>query len=313
MKYTDIKSSLSTAEAASGASAKGLILLDGGKTVPQGELEEYKAVSPKNELYISGGNSVAFDLDTTAYEDVLIGMRSANSKTLTVQVIYDKKSADITINSGTELYYSILTALGEESLSGTVVIKNNTDGAILSLTNLKTVAKENTVSAAAPMMLSMFTAPRAMALLAMTESDLSIDEESVETATEEGKITLSVTTGSDVSSLIIRDENGNELTPDEVNSVVSGDEIRWTVTLTETESGRYTYSLEGAYENGYTNGDTVEITVDVEITEPVPEEPEIPSDETEDSGKTDSFVELFDFLVSLLKKLLSRIFGVELV
>ena len=163
------------------------------------------------------------------------------------------------------------------------------------------------------MMLSMFTAPRAMALLAMAESDLSIDEESVETATEEGKITLSVTTGSDVSSLIIRDENGNELTPDEVNSVVSGDEIRWTVTLTQTESGRYTYSLEGAYENGYTNGDTVEITVDVEITEPVPEEPEIPSDETEDSGKTDSFVELFDFLVSLLKKLLSRIFGVELV
>ena len=311
VNYTDIKSKLSTAQAASGAT--GLILLDGGKTVPQGKLEEYKAVSPKNELYISGGQSVAFDLDTADCEDVLIGMRSANSKPLKVQVIYDSTSAEIAINSGTELYYSILTALGKESLSGTVVIKNNTVGAILSLTNLKTVAKENTVSAAAPMMLSMFTAPRAMALLAMAESDLSIDEESVETATEEGKITLSVTTGSDVSSLIIRDENGNELTPDEVNSVVSGDEIRWTVTLTQTESGRYTYSLEGAYENGYTNGDTVEITVDVEITEPVPEEPEIPSDETEDSGKTDSFVELFDFLVSLLKKLLSRIFGVELV
>ncbi|MGN1117183.1 MAG: hypothetical protein ACI4RU_01085, partial [Acutalibacteraceae bacterium] len=314
VNYTDIKTSLTTTEEAKGANATGLILLDGGKTVPQGSLEEYKAVSPKNELYLSGGHSVAFDLDTTNYEDVFIGMRTANATPLTARIIYGAKSADIAINSGTELYYSILAALGEESLSGTVVIKNTTDGAILSLTNLKTVAKENAVSEAAmPMTLSMFTAPRAMALLAMTESDLSIDEESVETATEEGKITLSVTTGSDVSSLIIRDENGNELTPDEVNSVVSGDEIKWTVTLTETESGRYTYSLEGAYENGYTNGDTVEITVDVEITEPVPEEPEIPSDETEDSGKTDSFVELFDFLVSLLKKLLSRIFGVELV
>ncbi|MGN1349079.1 MAG: hypothetical protein ACI4VI_09060 [Acutalibacteraceae bacterium] len=314
VNYTDIKSSLSSAEKANTANATGLILLDGGKTVSQGSLEDYKEVLPKNEIYLSGGQSVAFDIDTADYEDVLIGMRSANAAPLTVQVIYGSKSADIAINSGTELYYSILTALGEDSLSGTVVIKNTTDGAVLSMTKMKTVAKENSVSEAAmPMTLSMFTAPRAMALLAMAESDLSIDEESVETATEEGKITLSVTTGSDVSSLIIRDENGNELTPDEVNSVVSGDEIKWTVTLTETESGRYTYSLEGAYENGYTKGDTVEITVDVEITEPVPEEPEIPSDETEDSGKTDSFVELFDFLVSLLRKLLSRIFGVELV
>ena len=144
-----------------------------------------------------------------------------------------------------------------------------------------------------------------MAILHMLDSDLSINPETIETATDDnGKITLTVKTSEDVAQLIIYDADGNEVTADEINSIANGDEIIWTVTLTATESGTYTYLIQGAYENGYTSEDPVEITVKVELPETAPEV--TPDDE--EPGKK---LTLFELIIRILKRIIYKVFGVS--
>ena len=95
------------------------------------------------------------------------------------------------------------------------------------------------------------------------------------------------------------------ITPESVTSVVKqleNENIKeWTVVLTESESGTYTYSISGAYVNGYTgDNEPVEITVTVSD----PEEPE----STFFEKVIGFFKKIFDFFVQLLSY-----FGVELV
>lgn len=282
----------------------GAILLDGGKIIDASELEEFMNVMPNNELYISDGKSVTFDIDTNGFKDVAVGMRAASGRAVTVQILFNgNQKKELTINSSTELYES-LSALG---ISGTVVIKN-VSGGVLSLTKVRTESYKTSDAKKAPMFINEETAPRAFAMLRMVQSDLSIDEDSItKTANEDGKITLSVTTGKDVSTLIVRDENGNEVTPDEINSIADGESLIWTVVLTESESGKYTYTLEGAYENGYTDGNTVtiELEVNIKADEPIIDEP------TDDDTDTHKSLSVWERILKIIKRILTALFGVN--
>ncbi len=84
-------------------------------------------------------------------------------------------------------------------------------------------------------------------------------------------ITVTVTTSTGVTELVIRDENGKVITPDEIDCAVksiNGKEVKiWTITLTESESGTYTYSVIGEFEDG-----TVEQEEDITIDVVTPEE-----------------------------------------
>ena len=65
--------------------------------------------------------------------------------------------------------------------------------------------------------------------------------------------------------MAFRDENGNVITPEALESYVEtidDKEVKqWTVTFSENEAGTYTYTIVGAYENGFESGTPVEITV----------------------------------------------------
>ena len=147
-------------------SVSGALFLDGSSTIDSTNLAEYLRVSPNNELYLSDGQSITFDLSTLAYNKVQIGMKAVNGKTVPVTVSYNGKTAPFQIKTATEIYYSLTELLDVETISGTVVITNSGNGsAILGLTSLRTAYTEKTQSNSSPMMLSAKTAPVAEALV----------------------------------------------------------------------------------------------------------------------------------------------------
>lgn len=211
--------------------------------------------------------------------------------------------------------------------TGTIVIRNNsTTDTILSVTNIKwtfptagygyykqqaqtTQSDEPVAEEASPFMLmstrSTFSLARAAVLT--SEADLAIEPDDVtvasDTVTAGDEIVVKVSTSTDVDSLIIRDANGKVITPEAIESYVEtiddAEVKQWTVTLSETESGTYTYSITGAYENGYTAGDEpVVITVTVEAP---PEEPELTF--------LEKLIGFFERLVDFFKKLVTLVSG----
>lgn len=289
----------------------GCYILDGNKIITNQELREtFFRVSPNNELYLASGQSITFELNTEGYSDILLGMRAPTGAPSRVTLTYNNTSADIDVTSATELYRSLEKDLGA---SGLVTVTNNGEG-ILSLTNVMTIKEEGDSAAKAPLLVSSRTIPNAVAMLNVLKSDLSIDEDSIEKiAGEDGRITLSVTTGKDISSLIVRDENGNEITPDEINSVTDGEKLVWTVTLTESESGKYTYTLQGVHESGFTNGELLTVSLEIEIRSEEPgEEPSgEPEEEPSDENTTEQKLTLWEKLLEIVKHILTIIFGIE--
>ncbi|MCD7827598.1 MAG: hypothetical protein LUG85_03550, partial [Clostridiales bacterium] len=209
--------------------------------------------------------------------------------------------------------------------TGTIVIKNAGSG-ILSLTNLKWTFPsagigyynlltnaddtETDESAAVATMVTASTYSLAASAISMSYADLSIDKEdvSVESAkvgTGES-IVINITTSTDVSSLVIQDEDGNIITADEIESfteTIDDEEVvQWTVTLSETESGTYTYTILGAYENGYTDSSNA-VTVTVTVAD------------AEDGDAEESFLNkligFFNKLVDFFKRLIALLTGTE--
>lgn len=165
--YTLIKDAIVGTDRVDGfGSVSGALFLDGSSTIDSTNLAEYLRASPNNELYLSDGQSITFDLSTLAYNKVQIGMKAVNGKTVPVTVSYNGKTAPFQIKTATEIYYSLTELLDVETIIGTVVITNSGNGsAILGLTSLRTAYTEKTQSNSSPMMLSAKTAPVAEALV----------------------------------------------------------------------------------------------------------------------------------------------------
>lgn len=337
--YLELKDMLIGADSLSepDAEKQGIIFIDGIAALDN-NIETYKYAGPNNELYLAKDQAVAFEIIATAVPtDIQLGTKLAcGSPTLTVS--YDSKTTEIEIKTATDLYYSLNTVLpGDRKLTwqqitaadgnnyyttGTVVIQNTGDeDSVLSITNLKWTFSQfggkgyfripTPVEEEVLMVASTYETPAAAySLMRMRTAALDIEqsgEPEVSTdADGNSVVSVKLNTSSDVASLVVSDENGNPLSPVQYEYSASENEdeniIEWTVNITVTGSGTFTYLVAGAYENGYTD---ISKTVSVEVTVEEPQtetEPENKPEDTENDGSFfDSFAAFFRRLFEFLK------------
>ena len=281
-------------------------------------------------------------------DDVQISAKAVGNETPEMFVSYATTAgtytASATIRTSTDLYYSIdalLRAQNEGQLnwtpvtgadgntyytSGTVVIQNLTEG-IISITNLKWTFPsagigyyENLANGGVqtiedePLMLmsNYSTFAMARASLRAVNADLEITEDDIvienDTVTAGESIAIKVTTSTDVETLVIRDENGNIITPESIESfteTIDDEDVKqWYVTLETSEAGTYSFSVTGAYENGYEASESVVITVTVE--KPADTEQNGDGEENE-SSILDAITGFFAKLADFFKKIIAFI------
>lgn len=105
-----------------------------GEGVPTYEIGTFEAYGPKNEVYLSAGQAIVLKVEegNTYY----MGLKSLTGGAVTANVSGIDQTLSptaITITHSTDMYYRI------NPVDGYIVIQNgNTDGAILSVTNLRT-------------------------------------------------------------------------------------------------------------------------------------------------------------------------------
>lgn len=113
-----------------------------GEGVPTYEIGTFEAYGPKNEVYLSAGQAIVLKVEegNTYY----MGLKSLTGKAVTANVSgvdQTKEPTAITITHSTDMYYRI------NPVDGYIVIQNgNTDGAILSVTNLRTTNMQEPVA-----------------------------------------------------------------------------------------------------------------------------------------------------------------------
>ena len=114
-------------------------------------VKNYKAVGPKNEVYLEPGQAIAFNLTTAAQTvpaKLSVGLRLAQGTTGGVTVYSkDTTGVPLTVSGATELYRDITEAVTWQSTTGSacttsapIIIANtsaNDSGAVISITNLK--------------------------------------------------------------------------------------------------------------------------------------------------------------------------------
>ena len=341
--FIEIKDMLIGADSmAEDKDTQGIIFID-GIAASDNDIETYKKAGPNNELYLAQGQAVAFEIWATSVPtDIQLGAKLATGDPA-LTVSYNAKTTEKEITTATDLFYSFNQLLptggkltwqqiqGSDGntyyTTGTIVVQNTGDeGSILSLTNLKwsfsVYGAEGHFRIPAPIaheavmfMLRPRTVSAAYDSVNMLTADLTpeISSDAEITASENGSASASitVTTSEDVHSLLITDENGNTVDTASLDYIIretdDGTVKEWTVTLTESENGIYTYFISGVYENGYTDPEkTATLTVTVDI---------LGNEEENESGEnsTGSFLEkligFFEKLRSFFEKLLA-FFGI---
>ena len=104
-----------------------------GVGVPSYEVGSFELYGPKNEVYLAGGQAIVLKVQEGNY--YYVGMKSLTGEEVTVHVsgITQANPTEIKIGHTTDMYYQVTP------VNGYIVIQNaNTDGALLSLTNLRT-------------------------------------------------------------------------------------------------------------------------------------------------------------------------------
>ncbi len=208
--------------------------------------------------------------------------------------------------------------------SGVIIIRNTGSEGILSITSIKWTFpsagigyyKNNAAVSAAsePEELTLMSDTRTLAktrmAVRMNYADLDVKQDSVEinnTAPTVGDdVTVKVTTSTDVSTLVIRDNNGNVITPEKLESYVEtidNEDVQvWEVTLKQNEAGEYVYYITGAYANGYEGGTPAVITVNVVAPEENVETPEEPEEEL---SFFEQLIGFFNKLIDFFKKIVA--------
>ena len=273
-------------------------------------LEAYLKGSPNNELYLLPGGTISFDINGNAYEAIKIGAKSVDGSATTMGVAFGNGSRSFSVNTATEKYYSVKDLIDDSN--GTVTITNSGSG-ILSLTKLMTSVKPSQSSHAPARIMSVSesTFDEALELLEMTEADIAIDEETVETASgEDGTVTITLQTGEDAETIVIRDADGNVVEPDSIDFTIDETGVKsWTIVLTEETEGEFTYTLQAEYENGYT-GETEPTTVTVTVSfpeEPITEDPttDEPTDEGSTTGRLSKIKGIFARFIEFIKRIIA--------
>ncbi|MBE6982354.1 MAG: hypothetical protein E7437_08555 [Ruminococcaceae bacterium] len=106
-----------------------------GTAVPTYTIGTFETYGPKNEVYLSAGQAVVLHVDES--NTYYVGLKSLTGSPVTANVsgITQADPTAITLSHTTDLYYQVTP------VDGYIVIQNgNTDGAILSITNLRTTS-----------------------------------------------------------------------------------------------------------------------------------------------------------------------------
>lgn len=105
-----------------------------GVGVPTYDIGVFETFGPKNEVYLSAGQAIVLKVEEG--NNYFVGLKSLTGATVTANVSgidQTKEPTAITITHTTDMYYRV------NPMDGYIVIQNgNTDGALLSITNLRT-------------------------------------------------------------------------------------------------------------------------------------------------------------------------------
>ena len=136
-EYFEVREQILSAKdfnASADAVASGIVFIDGAIATPS--IADYTSYGPNNEVYLAAGQAIAFDLvadPTGGLSKVQLALKSVGGTASAKVYATDGTTAlDADITTATDMYYDI-TGLNRK----TVVIMNDGDSGILSITNLK--------------------------------------------------------------------------------------------------------------------------------------------------------------------------------
>lgn len=251
----------------------GVVFIDGMK---EASIADYEAYGPNNEVYLAYRQSVAFKMIADQKpEGIQIGAKLASGTTAD---LYLGGSKFQTLNSATDRNYVLnnLTWTSNETNnqyeSNIIVLTNYTDGAIISLTNLKAINAEFVTSASVQTVSgeTLNTASEASMAHIAVVSSYAMTQTAVETVNAIDKVifvpdrvnaswtsfvqaghraTLTIITSEDVEAVSV---DGTRIENYKTRKVYNGffwnsqPEIRrvWTYTITAPQAGSYDYSVE---------------------------------------------------------------------
>lgn len=117
-------------------SANGIVYVDGSSCVD--DIGIYTKIGPNNEVYLEKGNAIAFNIsDYTNATSIQIGLKKPYASEVEGEVNVYGLTDSITVNTATDMYYDITSAV--KANDGLVVITNNSN-TIISVTNIKTTS-----------------------------------------------------------------------------------------------------------------------------------------------------------------------------
>lgn len=228
------------------------------------DFERYWKYGPNNELYLEPGNAVGFLIpadiydSTKPYATFQIGAKATSNKAVTLKTILpdgtEAKDSTITVNSATDMYYKINVTDEMKTKDGKYyqVVIANTDGGMVSLTNIKSTCDPIDFGVPA----ADTTAMRMMAasmISAFSTKDEVVSEAAFATVVRSGRdATLAVTSTVGVEKLKITDSNGQVMDNSTLNisytdKVLNGNKLRtWRVKFKPNlKRGKYKYTVEG--------------------------------------------------------------------
>lgn len=238
-----------------------------GATETTDDFERYWKWGPNNELYLEPGNAVGFLIPADIYDSTKpyapyatfqIGAKATSNKAVTLKTILpdgtEAKDSTITVNSATDMYYKINVTDEMKTKDGKYyqVVIANTDGGMVSLTNIKSTCDPIDFGVPA----ADTTAMRMMAasmISAFSTKDEVVSEAAFATVVRSGRdATLAVTSTVGVEKLKITDSNGQVMDNSTLNisytdKVLNGNKLRtWRVKFKPNlKRGKYKYTVEG--------------------------------------------------------------------
>ncbi len=272
--YKELRDILLEANSLSEEAQEGVVFIDGNTSAG---ITDYENYGPNNEVYLLQGQAISFKVIADKNpQEVQIGAKLAQG---TSADLYLNGNLFQTLNSATDRNYVLTNLTWRKSADGTytsntVVLSNNTEGAIVSLTNLKAIdatfatvsevqeASNSNISSAKARMAVMSTysmAEEAVAILQTSEKVIFVPE-SVEVKwssnVKAGKTAiLTIQTSQDVESVSV---NGTVITDYKTKKITTGffknrqtiTKRVWTYTITAPEKGNYDYSVIAFDVNG---------------------------------------------------------------
>ncbi len=322
-------------------SREGSVIVDGNVVLSSERLEEYKKFGPLNELYLSQVMSVAFEICASEIPaDVQIRMKKISAADPTFKITYVTSGGtvytnEVEIHTSTDLSYSIMKMIGKKNItwskvsgtqdvtSGLVIISNvGTEESIISVTDLKwTFADERgqikVHTGDSTVLISNGSLSSLKRVLSFSKRNLAAaDDSSAQGSYEDGVITMTVTTGADAGSLVVRDSAGGVIDEDLLNVTfedLNDDQRLWTVKVAEQDVDSHTF-LIAAERDGFVTGDEITLTVDVENAQT--EDPEGGADGGEEVTPATGFATFAEKLrgfwfrfIELIKRILA-FFGI---